>query len=173
MGMPLRNKTPAAPAAATTTRQTPDPEAPLPDTPEQGSAGDGSQFIPPPPVTPNGTYRMRFVKVNTWEKSDGTIALNSKTGEPSIPVLVFEVSDPKEAEKNKRGLPSCYGEEVTLRLDFTGRWYAQTAKHLTDLGVGPSTASSPPGAPVQRRTPSRSEKPASRERVKARIRISA
>ena len=146
MGMPLRNRTPAAAPAAATTRPTPDPEAPLPDTPEQGSAGDGSQFIPPPPVTPNGTYRMRFVKVNTWEKADGTIATDSK-GNPSKPVLLFEITDPREAEKNRRGLESCYGEEVTHRIEFAGKWAAQTDKFLTHMGVGRSTWPTNPKTP--------------------------
>lgn len=137
MGMPLRDKKPPTnnPAASAA----PSNEAPLPDTPEQGSAEDGSGFVPPPPVLPDGVFRCRFVKVNTWEKRDGTIAVNSKTGEPMVPAVTFEVSDPKEADKNKRGAPSCFGEEVSFKLDFTGRWYSQTVKYLTGMGVGPST----------------------------------
>ena len=136
MGMPLRSKNPPTNAPAKPDAGT---EAPLPDTPEQGSAEDGSGFVPPPPVLPDGTFRCRFVKVNTWEKRDGTIAVNSKTGEPMVPAVTFEISDPKEADKNKRGAPSCFGEEVSFKLDFSGKWYSQTVKYLTGMGVGPST----------------------------------
>jgi hypothetical protein len=140
-GLPLRKpKIEQAPVSDPPTVPSENDERPLAGTPEQGGEDDGSGFVPPPPERPDGSYRAKVSQVNRWVNKEGKVAINPKTQQPSIPVVVFQIVDPKEAEKAKRGKPSCYmSEDASFRLDFTSQWYSQTVRFLAEIGCGEST----------------------------------
>lgn len=115
-------------------------ERPIAGTPDQDDE-DGGRVVPPPPELPRGKYVAKVSQVNRWiSKETGKPAINPKTGEPSIPVVVFQIIDPAERKKAEQGKPSCFmSEDASFRMDFQGQWYDRTVKNLTAIGCGPST----------------------------------
>lgn len=134
----LKPKTPTAGAPHTPPAGPPSSAAPR--MPSQGhSAQDDDDNVPPPPERPNGKYLVSKVRVHPWIDKDTGLTKRDANGR-KVPASVFvTVDDPKETEKARMGKPNCLGIEVSFKLDLEGDRYVWTERHLTALGLPPST----------------------------------